>query len=86
MAVGHGITLQNVSLPGLHIGTFYIKLDKKLIINADDVSLNLPADTNRTNLESIKDLSRLLSALPRYFDLNDIKAFSNNHQTFHQYL
>ena len=39
IALYHGISIENLDLPGLKIERFYIKLDKKLIIEAKNVTI-----------------------------------------------
>lgn len=58
IALYHGISIENLDLPGLKIDRFYIKLDKKLIIEAKNVTI-IGAQTNK-KLKKSERKTRLL--------------------------
>lgn len=77
-----GVTIPKITLPGLEINQFYIKLDKKLIISADRVTVkkrNKPART----LKELDRVATLVEYLPNYFNRVAIKNLVIGKRTFH---
>ncbi|WP_457594918.1 YhdP family protein [Hydrogenimonas sp.] len=77
-----GVTIPNISLPGLKITQFYIKLDKKLIISVDTIEIkkrNRPEGT----VKEIDRIGVLVQYLPSYFHQVVIKNLIVGERVFH---
>ncbi len=77
-----GVTIPSLSLPGLKITQFYIKLDKKLIISVDTIKIekqNRPAKT----VKEIDRIGTLVQYLPNYFRQVSIENLIVGERVFH---
>ncbi len=77
-----GVTIPKLSLPGLKITQFYIKLDKKLIISVDSIKIekrNRPAQTVR----ELERIGTLVQYLPNYFRQVSINNLIVGKRVFH---
>ncbi len=77
-----GFTIPKVSLPGLEMNQFYIKLDKKLIISVDSIVIqkqNRPAKT----IKELDSIATLVEYLPKYFHEVAIKKLTVGERSFH---
>ncbi len=77
-----GVTIPKVSLPGLEMNQFYIKLDKKLIISVDSIVVhkrNRPAKT----VKELDNIATAVEYLPKYFREVTIKKLTIGDRIFH---
>ncbi len=77
-----GVTIPSITLPGLKISQFYIKLDKKLIISVDTIEIerrNRPQGT----IKEIDRIGVLIQYLPSYFHQVVIENLVVGDRTFH---
>ena len=77
-----GVTIPKISLPGLKINQFYIKLDKKLIISVDSITV----EKQNGPVKTVKELNRvttLVEYLPNYFRKVVIKNLIVGERVFH---
>ncbi|MCF6201454.1 MAG: AsmA-like C-terminal domain-containing protein [Hydrogenimonas sp.] len=81
-ALTSGFTIPNISLPGVNISQFYIKLDKKLEISIERVEIekeNSPAKT----AGEVERVGTLIQYLPNYFSRVYIKNLIVGKRAFH---
>ena len=65
-----GFTIDSLSLPGVKITQLYIKLDKKLILDVEEILIHKQSKGKN----SVKDIQKLIDTLPLY-----LKYFQNIH-------
>jgi len=74
VVLAHGLKIPHIDLPGLEISEFYIKLDKKLIIEIDRIEIGGTGET-QNSLQEMEQIGSLLRYLPHFFEsiqINDI--------------
>lgn len=73
-----GIELDSVKLSKYHVGGLYIKLDKKLTLKAE--SLTIPASKEKPSFNNIPDTLEHIKYILTFFDLIELKKieFDNN--------
>ena len=77
-----GVTIPNISLPGLKISQFYIKLDKKLDISVDSIEIEKRNEPTKT-VKELERVGTLVQYLPNYFDRVYIKNLIVGDRVFH---
>ncbi|BDY12173.1 YhdP family protein [Hydrogenimonas cancrithermarum] len=78
----HGITLHKISLPGLEINEFYIKLDKKLIITINKIKIEKSKKSSGA-IQEIDKIAQWLQYLPHYFHQVQIDDLAVGKQHLH---
>ena len=59
-----GVTIKSISLPGVKIKQLYIKLDKKLILDADEIIIKKQSNVNN----SLDNIKKDVYKIPLYLD------------------
>jgi len=80
----YGLTLQEITLPNIKIEKLYIKLDKKLIITIDQITLKEQEKSDST-LQEVDKIAQLIQVVPHYFQKIDIHDLRIGEQHFHLY-
>ncbi len=77
-----GVTIPKISLPGVKISQFYIKLDKKLDISIDSIEIEKSNKPTKT-LKELERIGTLIQYLPNYFNRVYIKNLIVGKRSFH---
>lgn len=81
MTLLNGIRIDKITLPKVNIEQFYIKLDKKLIVDIAKVQI-AATNKNETSLSEIKNILNYLPHLYMLFDSVSIKDFKYDNKEF----
>jgi len=76
-----GFTIPKISLPGLEMNQFYIKLDKKLIISVDSIVIDRRNRPTKT-VKELESVATLVEYLPKYFHEVTIKRLRVGERSF----
>lgn len=82
VVLANGLKIPRIDLPGLEISEFYIKLDKKLIIEIDRIEL-AGKSKSRTSLEEMERIGGVLRYLPHFFESIQINEIVTPKETVH---
>ncbi|WP_456381969.1 YhdP family protein [Hydrogenimonas sp.] len=81
--LARGVTIDHIELPGFEISEFYIKLDKKLIIEIGELRIEGKRGGNGPSLHSMNRLGKALRLLPVLFEKIRIDNASIGGKTVH---
>lgn len=82
LTLKEGIRVETISLPFVKVTQFYIKLDKKLIVNAKDVTIK-STKKEQTSYEEFITLTEYLPFINGLFDSISIQNLSYENNTIH---
>jgi len=77
-----GLSIPEIDLPGLKIKEFYIKLDKKLIIEIDRVEIGKKKKSGSA-LQELDNIGNLLRFIPHFFEKIQINDIVTGEETAH---
>ena len=66
-ALAHGVTINSIDLPGLQISKFYIKLDKKLLIEIDKLNIGTKSEKGSA-VQEMDRIGKSIQYLPFFFE------------------
>jgi len=78
----NGIRIENLNVPNIKIKQLYIKLDKKLIVTADTIDINIKSKS-KTSLNELKLLTDKTPLLHAFFKTISIQNLIFNNNTVH---
>jgi hypothetical protein len=73
-----GINLKNINLQNIHIGQLYIKIDKKLIIKANNIKILTKKSNTKTNYKKINKIIKNNFLYLNYFQKISLKNIQIN--------
>jgi hypothetical protein len=73
-----GISLQNIKLQNIHIGQLYIKIDKKIIIKANNIKILIKKSNTKTNYKKINEIIKNNFLYLNYFQKISLKNIRIN--------
>jgi hypothetical protein len=74
----NGLNINNIDYKNIHINKLYIKIDKKLIINANNIKISTKNDNIKTNYSEINNIIKNNFLYLNYFQKISIKNIQIN--------